>query len=117
MTEPTSLAGTGMVVAGISVAAILPGIDADALIGAFAGGTIYVISTPALKLWQRLAYLIVSAIAGYQATGEVQRLTPIHSTGLSAFIVSAVIIAIALAIIEKCKKGDFSWFRRGGSSQ
>ena len=117
MTEPTSLAGAGMVVAGISLAAILPGIDANALIGAFAGGTIYVISTPSLKLWQRFAYLIVSAIAGYQATGEVQRLTPIHSTGLSAFLVSAVVISIALAVIEKCKKGDLSWFRRGGSSK
>lgn len=117
MTEPTSLTGAGMMVAGISLAAIAPGIDPDALLGAFAGGTIYVISTPALRIWQRFAYLLISAIAGYLSTGEMKRWTAIQSTGLSAFIVSAVVIAIALSIIEKCKKGDFSWLRRGGSSK
>ncbi|WP_454261483.1 putative holin [Pseudoxanthomonas mexicana] len=54
----------GLIAAGVGLAALVPGIDGDALVGAFAGGMLFVVSTPSMPLWQRVSYFLVSAIAG-----------------------------------------------------
>lgn len=114
MAEPTSLSTLAMIAAGVGLAAVLPGIDGNALVGAFAGGTLFVVSATSTPLWRRAVYLCISVIVGYQATSEMVRWLPIRSTGVAAFIASAVLVTLTLAAIEKCKTFDFSWIRRGG---
>ncbi|KAF1719810.1 putative holin [Pseudoxanthomonas wuyuanensis] len=114
MAEPTSTSSIAVLATGIGLAALLPGIDGDALVGAFAGGTLFVVSAPSLGIWLRVIYLLVSVIAGYLATPDLLRFVPLKSSGLAAFFASAAIITITLAVIEKCKSLDFSWIRRGG---
>lgn len=114
MAEPTSTSSLGLLAAGIGIAALLPGIDGDALVGAFAGGTLFVVSAPLMAIWQRIVYLLLSAAAGYLATPDLMAWVPLKSSGLAAFFASATIITITLAAIEKGKRLDFSWIRRGG---
>lgn len=114
MAEPTSTSTLGLFVAGVGLAALLPGIDGDALIGAFAGSTLFVVSAPSMSLWQRLIYLAVSVVVGYMATPDLMSLVPFRSSGLAAFFASAAIVTVTLAVIDKCKRLDFSWIRRGG---
>lgn len=114
MAEPTSLTSAVPLAAGVGLAALLPGIDGNALIGAFAGATLFVVSAKALPVWQRMVYLLISVVAGYQAAPDVVHWLPIRSTGVAAFMASAVGITITLALIEKSKGFDLSWIRRGG---
>lgn len=115
MTEPTSVSSGIVIATGVGIASILPGIDGDALIGAFAGATLFVVSAAKLPLWQRLVYLAVSVIAGYQGAPEALRWLPLKSTGVAGFICAACAITLTLALIEKAKSVDLSsFFRRGG---
>jgi len=114
MAEPTSLSTAVPLAAGVGLAALLPGIDGNALIGAFAGATLFVVSAQSLPIWKRLVYLLVSVVAGYLAAPDIARSLPIFSTGVAAFVASAVGITVTLALIEKSKAFDLSWIRRGG---
>lgn len=114
MTEPTSLTGTVMVATGLGLASLVPGIDGDALIGAFAGGTLFVVSAKDLPIWKRLVYLIVSVIAGYYGAGEVLRWVPLQSTGMAAFAAAACGITVTLGLIERGRTFDLPRIRRGG---
>ncbi|MFC3549461.1 putative holin [Lysobacter cavernae] len=114
MAEPTSLSSAATLAAGVGLAAVLPGIDGNALIGAFAGATLFVVSAKSLPLWQRLVYLLISVVAGYLAAPDIVRWMPIRSTGVAAFIAAAVGITVTLALIEKSRAFDLSWLRRGG---
>ena len=115
MTEPTSASSLPLIAAGVGLAAILPGIDGNALLGAFAGGTLFVVSATKLPLWHRFVYLVVSVIAGYMGAPDLMAALPfIKSSGLSAFLVAAVAVTVMLSVIEKARKLDFSFIRRGG---
>lgn len=112
MAEPTST--TTVLVATVGFASLLPGIDGDALIGAFAGAALLVVSSKDLTLAKRCAYLVISLIIGYQAAPELVRLAPIRSTGVAAFIAAACAIAITLQLIERIKDVDvLAFFRKG----
>jgi len=96
----------------ISVVALLPGVDPDSLIGAFAGSTLFVVSTPALAIWRRLIYLLISLALGYLAAPEVLRWLPfVQSPGLAAFIASATGISVTLGLIERSRDGH--WIPQG----
>ena len=114
MAEPTSLSSAASLAAGVGLAALLPGIDGNALVGAFAGATLFVVSAKSLPVWQRAVYLLISVVAGYLAAPDIARSLPILSTGVAAFVAAAVGITVTLALIEKSRAVDFSWLRRGG---
>ncbi|MBA0289224.1 hypothetical protein D7Y39_05170 [Stenotrophomonas maltophilia] len=114
MTEPTSLTGAAAIATGLGLAALLPGIDGDALIGAFAGGTLFVVSAKDFSLWKRSVYLIVSVIAGYYGADDVSRWVPLRSTGMAAFICAACSITVTLALIERGRDIHPPRFPRGG---
>ncbi|MCD7096992.1 putative holin [Stenotrophomonas sp. MMGLT7] len=120
MTEPTSTSIIIPLATGVGLAALLPGIDGNALVGAFAGGTLFVVSAKTLPLWQRFVYLAISIVAGYYGAGELIQRGFFRSTGVVGFIVSSVAVTVMLAAIEQCKQVDFkgllkSIFNRGGS--
>lgn len=114
MTEPTSTGGLMALATSVGLASLMPGIDGDALIGAFAGATLFVVSAKNLPLWKRLVYLCISVIAGYLGSGEVMGLFKLQSAGLAAFFCAACAITVTLAMIERSGALDLSKFRRGG---
>lgn len=109
MTEPASATlTTAAITATAATTALLPGIDADALMGALAGGTLFVTSARDLAPLRRLAYLLVSTVAGYFAAPELLQLLPLHSEGLAAFLGGAVAVTAATQIMERVKAFDLS---------
>lgn len=112
MAEPSTT--TTAIVAGIGFASLAPGIDGNALIGAFAGAALLVVSSKDLGLGKRFAYLVISLVVGYMAAPEVVRLTPIHSTGVAGFFGAALAITVTLQLLDRLKSVDlFAFFNRG----
>jgi hypothetical protein len=113
MAEPSTTT-LAVISAGIGFASMFPGIDGNALIGAFTGAALVVVSSKDLKILVRLAYLLISLLAGYMASADVVRLTPIKSTGVAAFFAAALAITVTLQLIERVKTFDLmSLIRRG----
>lgn len=106
MTEPTT-STLIPVAAGMGLAALLPGIDGDALLGAFAGATLFVVSAQSLSVWRRIVYLLISVIAGYLAANDVLAWFPLKSSGVAAFMASAIAVTVMLAVIKQCEQIDF----------
>ncbi|MFM0284143.1 putative holin [Paraburkholderia sediminicola] len=113
MAEPstTTLAAVS---AGIGLASLFPGIDGNALIGAFTGAALVVVTSKDLSIATRLAYLLISLIAGYIAAPEVVRVSPINSTGVAAFFAAALAITVTLQLIERVKSFDLLSIFKGG---
>lgn len=113
MAEPSTTT-TAIVSAGIGLASLTPGIDGNALIGAFAGAALLVVSSKDLTLGKRFAYLVISFIAGYLAAPDLVRVTPIQSTGVAAFFAAASAIGVTLQLLERLKTADlFAFFKKG----
>ena len=90
----------------IGLASLLPGIDGNALIGAFTGAALVVVTSTDLTIGKRFAYLVISLAAGYLAAAEVVRLTPLKSTAVGAFFAAALAITVTVQIIERIKSFD-----------
>jgi hypothetical protein len=104
MAEPSTT--TFSIAAGVGLAGLIPGIDGNALLGAFAGAALVVVTSKDLSTAKRFAYLLISIAAGYLSAPEVVQVTPIHSTGVAAFFASALAIAVTLQLIERIKAFD-----------
>ncbi len=115
MTEPTSTGSMAALATGVGLASILPGIQTDAFLGAFAGATLFVVSAKNLPIWKRLVYLAISVVAGYLGGTEVMQRFGVVSTGLAAFICAAVIVTLTLSLIERSRTTDVTRLPRGGS--
>lgn len=101
MAEPhTSSFLIAITAAGVGLSTLFPMIDGNALIGAFAGSNLLAISSKNLTPLKRLAYMLISLIAGYLAAPEVVTHTPLREVGVAAFIASAAAIPFALHVIE-----------------
>ncbi|KAF3999231.1 putative holin [Glaciimonas immobilis] len=100
--------------AGIGLSSLYPGIDGNALIGAFAGAALVAISSKNLPLFKRLAYLVISLAIGYLAAPEVIQHTPLKQSGVAAFFASAGVIALTLHGIDLIKTIALpDWLRKG----
>ncbi len=116
MAEPTSTVGAAVVTAsGVLFAALLPGIDSGALIGAFAGAAVFMMHSRELGLARRLGYGLVSWLLGYFGAGELSRVTGVNETVITGFVAAAVAVTIAVTAIERIKTFDISvLWKRGG---
>lgn len=116
MVEPTSSATTAAAAMGaVAITSIMPGVNGDALIGAFAGAVVFALHAKDLTLTKRLIYMVVSILIGYLGAEEVLRYTGMSSYTLAAFGLSAVVVTTALAGIDKIRNFDVtSLFKRGG---
>jgi hypothetical protein len=117
MTEPatSSLAIAAAATTATAASALVPGVDANALIGAIAGGALFVTSSRDLSFAMRLVYLLISAGAGYVAAPEIVSRLPITSTGVAAFLAGALAITVATQIIERAKAFDFTTLIKRGT--
>lgn len=116
MAEPgTTTASAAASALGVGITALFPGVDGNALIGAFAGAVLVVVTSKDLSLVARFAYLAISFVIGYLAAPEVVGWTPITSTGVAAFFAASLAIVVALQLIERVRSFDLlSLFRKGG---
>lgn len=105
MAEPIP-STVALATAGVGLAAIFPGVDGNALIGAFAGATLMVVSSKDLSLAKRVVYLFISLIVGYQGAPELMNWTPIKTSGVAAFLCASTAIVVALQLIERLKSFD-----------
>jgi Putative phage holin len=113
MAEPNTSSAAALSTA-IGLAGLLPGIDGNALIGAFTGAALIVITSKDLRLPRRAAYLLISLVMGYIAAPEIVDVTPIRSTGLAAFFAAALVITVTLQLIERVKTADLFAIRKKG---
>ncbi len=116
MAEPfssSSMATSLTLACGVSLASLLPGIDGNALVGAFAGAAVFVLHKSRLRLPIRISYFGLSMVAGYLAAPELTQWLPIHEHGISAFIASAAIITLTHKGLDALNQLDLiEWFKR-----
>lgn len=113
MAEPNTTTAAALSTA-ITLAGIAPGVDGNALIGAFAGAALVVVTTKEIGVVKRVAYMLISLVMGYLASPEIVNLTPIRSTGVAGFFAAALVITVTLQLIERLKTADLlAFFTRG----
>lgn len=99
----------------VALSSFLLGLDGNALVGAFAGAVLMVMSSKDLRWYTRVVYLVISWVMGYIAAPEIIDHFPVHETGVAAFFAAAVVVVIALEIIERLRKANLlGWLRSGG---
>lgn len=113
MAEPTSTTAVAITTAGIGMASLFPGIDGNALIGAFAGATLFVMSARELTLFERILYLLISCVMGYMAAPEITANTFIQESGVAAFVAGVLCITVMLGIIKQLEGTDIISAIRG----
>jgi hypothetical protein len=113
MAEPSTT--TLALSAAIGLASLAPGIDGNALMGAFTGAALVVVTSKDVNVPKRIAYMFISLVMGYLAAPEIVNATPIKSTGVAGFFAAALVITVTLQLIERVKTADlFAIFRKGG---
>lgn len=101
---------------GITVTSLLLGMDGNAVVGAFAGAVLMVVSSKDLRWPTRIAYLFISWLMGYMAAPELVKYTFIDQTGVAAFFAAAVVVSLTLSLIDRVRQIDFlAWLKRGGT--
>jgi len=113
--EPTSSAvSAGAAMGAVAITSMLPGVNGDALIGAFAGAVVFALHAKEVSIIKRLIYMAISFVVGYLAAPEVMRYTGLQSYTIAAFAASAMIVTAALAGIDKIRAFDItSLWKRG----
>lgn len=104
MAEPSTAAAAGTASLTALAIGMLPGIDANAVVGAFCGATLFVISAKELGLLERFAYLIISFWIGY--LGGPATFSMIEHTAVAAFIAASISVTAGLRAIEGVKTLD-----------
>jgi hypothetical protein len=115
MAEPSTTAATVVATTGIGLAAMFPGIDGNALIGAFAGATLFVMSARELTLWVRGAYLLISLIMGYLSAPELVNHLPIQATGVAGFLGGLLCITVTAPLVRRLEGVDLIRLIKGGT--
>jgi hypothetical protein len=105
MAEPSTATAAGTASLAALVIGMLPGIDANAVVGAFCGAALFVISAKELGLLERLAYLAISFLIGYLG-GPATLGDMLEHSAVSAFIAAAVSVTAGLRAIEGVKTLD-----------
>lgn len=88
---------------GFSLATLFPGIDGNALIGAFAGATLFVVSANEYSPAERITYMVISLIMGYFSAPEITAQTPIKETAVAAFIAGLSCVYGGLKLQEQIR--------------
>ena len=105
MAEPSTAAAAGTATLTAAVIGMMPGIDANAVVGAFCGASLFVISAKDLGLFERFAYLLISFAIGYLG-GPALLGDMLEQSAVSAFIAAAVTVTAGLRAIEGVKTLD-----------
>lgn len=114
MAEPSTTTVTGIVTLGAALLGLIPGIDANAIVGALCGAALFVVSANGLRLFERLIYLVISFLIGYLG-GPSQLGHIFEHSAVSAFIAAAISVTAGLRVIDTVKHFDLkTWLGPGG---
>lgn len=105
MAEPNTATAAATATLTAALIGILPGIDANAIVGAFCGASLFVISAKDLGVLARVAYLLISFCIGYLG-GPAMLGSVLEHSAVAAFIMSAVTVTAGLRAIEGVKTLD-----------
>ncbi|MGB3255176.1 phage holin family protein [Buttiauxella gaviniae] len=118
--DPISSTGAATALTGVTFFGILSGLDYGVVFGAFAGAVYYVATAADLTTPRRVAYFLVSYIAGVLCAGLVgSKLAVVMGysdkplDALGAVIISALAIKILTFFNNQDLAGMFSRFRGG----
>ncbi|AIC20593.1 hypothetical protein EY04_17265 [Pseudomonas chlororaphis] len=100
MAEPSAGVMAGTAVVGMTTASLIPGVDVNAVVGAFAGAMFFVVFAKELTAWARLGYFIVSWVAGYYIAIEVMVREIAKASGLAALFGAMFCVAIGISLLE-----------------
>ncbi|TCP13763.1 putative phage holin [Crenobacter luteus] len=108
MAEPASTSAASAALAGASLLALFPGLDAGAVLGAFAGAAVFVMSSNELSNPKKFGFLCLAIVAGLiaapMAAALLATVLPDRvqvSAGVGALIASALVIKILIWLINK----------------
>lgn len=101
MAEPSTATAVATATGLAALVGWLPGVDANAVIGAFCGATLFVISAKDLPTVVRLIYLLIGYLGGPSVLGQW-----VPHSAVSAFIASATAVTAGLRAIEGVKTLD-----------
>ncbi|WP_019604554.1 putative holin [Teredinibacter turnerae] len=111
MTEPSSTALAATTVTGVTLVGLLTSLDADTLLGAASGSSLFVISARDHGLFTRLVYWCIALGMGYKA-GPALLQHVFETPSVSAFVFSACCINLAQQLIaNSANPRFFKWFK------
>lgn len=106
MAEPASTSLATAAVAGAGLVALFPGLDGGAVLGAFAGASVFILSSQNLTTARKLAFLVLAILAGIVAgpfaTSLIDTALPervIVSEGVGALVASSIVIKLLIWLI------------------
>lgn len=118
--DPITSTGAATALTGVTFFGILSGLDYGVVFGAFAGAVYYVATAADLTTPRRVAYFLVSYIAGVLGAGLVGSKLAVWTgyidkplDALGAVIISALAIKILTFVFNQDLAGVFSRFRGG----
>ncbi|MFP2513994.1 phage holin family protein [Buttiauxella agrestis] len=118
--DPITSTGAATALTGVTFFGILSGLDYGVVFGAFAGAVYYVATAADLTTPRRVAYFLVSYIAGVLCAGLVGSKLAVWTgysdkplDALGAVIISALAIKILTFVSNQDLAGVFSRFRGG----
>lgn len=110
MSGSTYAANAMMVSAGL--ATLVPGIDGDAVVGAFAGAVFFIVFSRDITAWGKLGYLFASWVFGYFFAGELVARAWTSSSGLVAFLGGLFCVVVCVSLLEWVQGGKTpGWLR------
>ena len=114
MTEPVSSSTATAYIATASVLSLFPGIDASVVVGAICGAAVYALTESGLSAGKRLAFSLVSVIAGLvSATTTANILSDLLpgtvqiSPSVGALFSSAFSVRILMLVRNRIDKWPF----------
>ena len=111
MAEPSSTAVAVTTATGITLASLFTGLEANTLIGATAGASLFVMSAKDLTIPVRAVYLLISLFMGY-AGGPAVLGHIFSEPAVSAFVFSACVIGVGLKLINSVDEIDVNkWLK------
>ncbi|WP_320534946.1 putative holin [Robbsia andropogonis] len=88
-------------------------LDADALIGAFAGAILIVTVSRSRSVARRACHDFVSLVAGYFSAAEIIAQTPLTNAGIAAFLGASTAVAVTLRLRKRLDGDVFPPIARG----
>lgn len=90
---------------GVSAASLVPGVDLEAVIGAFAGALFFMVMSKDLSWKARAGNFILSWVGGYFFAAEVVARQWATTSALPAMIGGLFIVAVCISIMEFVQTG------------
>ncbi|BBH14527.1 putative holin [Chromobacterium haemolyticum] len=114
MAEPISTTTTAGALAAAALLTLIPGVDAAVVLGAFAGGAVFVISSSDIGVGKKAVFFVLSFVAGLIAARGVATFVdwllpePVEvSNGVGALIASALAVKALLSLISAADNPEF----------